>query len=162
MNQAREINRFEYMATVYPDLATLRALSASSAEAVWELLCMAVFIDGECSEWEAVAIQRIGMMMPNLAQTSRQVAPSASALAAGQDRRATKRYLSELSARLGDEAQREAAYKMLCLLSTIDELELEEIDFLERCAEALGIDRDMAEHMLRSSWETCRAHYYAA
>lgn len=162
MNQARAINRFEYMAQVFPDVGVLRGLSEDSARALWDFMCLAVFVDDTCTDWEATAIQRIGMMMPNLPQDYRKVAPINEAMKAKGDPKAQRKLMTKLATRIGGEPQREAAFKMLCILSTIDELDLEEIDFIDVAAQTLGLDKDMGEHILRSSWETCRAHYYAA
>lgn len=160
MNQARAINRFEYMAEVFPDIGILRKFSSEQACALWDFMCLAVFVDETCSDWEATAIQRIGLMMPNLPNDHNKVKPIKAYM--GQDIRTQRKVMRELSKKIGDESAREATFKMLCVLSTIDELELEEIDFLDEAARALEIEPDMSEHFLRSSWETCRAHYYAA
>ncbi len=159
MNQAKAINRFEYMAEVFPDIGVLRGYTTEQSAALWDLMCIAVFIDDTCSDWEATAIQRIGMMMPNLPQ-DHEVKPVK--VYSGKDIRTQRKVLRLLSKKLGDDSSREAAFKMLCVLSTIDELELEEIDFLDEVAQAFGIDTELSEHMIRSSWETCRAHTYAA
>lgn len=156
MNKARALSRFQHMSEVFPDLNVLRGLSTEGAKAVWEFLTLAVFIDGHCSEWEETAMQMIGAMMPNLPHDTTVSAPKAAIT--GRERR---KKLQQLARTLGED-QREAAFKMLCVLSTIDELDLDEIDFVDEAAAAFGIDKDLSEHMLRSSWESCRAHYYAA
>ncbi len=140
-------------------LDSLRELSADECEAIFQLLMLAVLIDGDVTREEVSVLIEEFDHLPFFAAASTDRARREfgfrirGELLERIGNHEVPEMLDEIASVITDPDHREAALRMVALTATAEHVEDEEYAFGFEVAEAFGIDSNETLEIFRKAWE---------
>lgn len=151
----------EYFRDVHPNWEVIESVDEQEADALLDLMVLTVYTDDEISDEELAALKEEWQHLPFVGEThsdaelaERMEETHALLNRVVQYPEMFRGFMQGIADAITDEEMRMAAYRLVCIISSIDGFDESELELCEAVGTSFELDTDTMDNILRAVWES--------